>query len=73
MLAVDCKLLTGTSSGSLQLWVVDKKTTPPGVALSTSMEIDSGAVTSTNFNAKLELVRKNATENLEATRNTSIE
>lgn len=57
MLASDGKLLTGTSSGSLQLWLVDKKTTPPAVALNSSMEIDSGTITSINFSSKLELVR----------------
>lgn len=56
MVASGEKLLTGNSSGSLQLWLVDKRTAPPAVSLSSTMEVDGGAVTSANFNTKLELV-----------------
>lgn len=55
MFSVGDRLLTGTSSGCLQLWSVDCSSSPPAVIMETTMEVDGG-VFSSAFDSKMELV-----------------
>lgn len=55
MFSVGDKLLTGTSSGCLQLWSVDCSSSPPAVTMETTMVVDGG-VSSSAFDSKMELV-----------------
>ena len=55
MLSAGSRLLTGSSSGSLQLWSVDHSSSPPAVTMETSLEVD-GSVFSAAFDNKMELV-----------------
>ena len=58
LVAASNRLFSGSIVGSLQLWSIDNSTTPPAVTLHSSMEVDTGAITSAHFNTKMELVRK---------------